>query len=449
MSKPSINSDYYFNAAILGTVRKLFPTVSEAFLCWPVNEEDIPPNFSRTRSRGRHSPGDGNYWCSTVYYSDDISGYFSGRSFYATSITTKEDRNVNNSSSVTWSHEGCTYTTYYTFRSGGNRWWTQVTIQQYVRPRYEQGSGRLYWTVIRNEGAVSGYRKWDTAYSAAILSTPSTHSTYWVRYLDLSKCTPTPEPDREDRHVPDVIQSGAMPNLDAYLNQAYIEAFKSLPAIETNNIANLMQLFGGLASLVSSITTSNFRLTEIGSLSDAWLGYRYSYSTTKSDIEELVGYVDRMRTFSSLNVVTGHGSFSIPGPDGNGRYTIRCSCQVHVDDYLGIYNFAEKYGIALDAYNAWDLIPYSFIFDWFFHLGDLLEKSRSRNYALRLSPSVVWFSITHDFVNVHGNRQSDYYRWHCHDLSFMTSLPSSLFETRQASTSTWLKRGADAIALLL
>jgi hypothetical protein len=251
---------------------------------------------------------------------------------------------------------------------------------------------------------------------------------------------PLLKPEIEETYMVQSIQEGTVPNLGAYMNDAYMEAFNSLPQIKTNNIANLYTIFGGLKSL---LTRNGLIYEGIGSLRDAWLGYRYGYQTTKADINEIAQYVDRMRNVRNLSQVTGHGvkHYTL----GDKDYTFRCALCVSVDDYLGIYNEIERFGLALDGYNAWDLIPYSFVIDWFLHIGDLLEQGRSREYAMRLSSSTAWFSTTRKFKNKYGYEQTEYFRYR--SAVDLAQYPASMLGTASAKESTWVKRGVDAVCL--
>jgi hypothetical protein len=216
-----------------------------------------------------------------------------------------------------------------------------------------------------------------------------------------------------------------------------------MPAITTDNIANLQQLFQLLKGIVQAVRGRSLAL---GSAKDIWLGYRYSYETTKADINELALYCDRMRNLSGRDSITGHGYFE--EYIGGDRFQFRCSIQAHMDDVIGIKSFVESVGLALDGYNSWDLIPYSFIVDWFLHIGDMLETARDRNYAMRLSPSVTWYSITHDYDLQDGTHICDYYRWHGANDMVDAMLPASILNHKSSSGETWVKRATDALCLI-
>lgn len=400
--------------------------------------EDLPTS-QRWRSRGRHDPGSGDYSCTTVSNPGGLAGMWRGNDLYlSTYPLAYED--------FGW---------YRVYRQFSGKTWEQTRIlHEYghtyceyrfmVLNRVENGTA-YYGCWIYNGVIANGYIDYDRARQMCnAASWYAQDGTAISRRISPTEFRPAfSDLGKDNTFLPDLVQAG-MPNLGAHLNSAYVDAYQSLPAITTNNIQNLLQVFSSLAKLV---TGGVGKYEGFGTLSDAWLGYRYSYSTTKSDIEELAMYVDRMRNFRSLNKVRGHGQYKVESEDST--WLIKCSLECSVDDYLGCYTDMERLGLALDGYNTWDLIPYSFILDWFFRIGDLLEIARSRNYAMKLSPSAVWFSVTHDFTNSLGYHQCDYYRWKQSSMDFVSTLPSSYLTDGSKSLSTWVKRGADALALLL
>lgn len=49
--------------------------------------------------------------------------------------------------------------------------------------------------------------------------------------------------------------------------------------------------------------------------------------------------------------------------------------------------------IKFDLTDAWDLVPYSFVVDWFFGVGDALEKFQTNERMSRLDVSNIWHTI--------------------------------------------------------
>lgn len=64
--------------------------------------------------------------------------------------------------------------------------------------------------------------------------------------------------------------------------------------------------------------------------------------------------------------------------------------------FTGINALAENLrqrNIKFDLTDAWDLVPYSFVVDWFFGVGDALEKFQTNERMSRLDVSNIWHTI--------------------------------------------------------
>lgn len=436
-----------WSSFVLSTAKATDPSITYVVLGkLSPTEQSASPSI-RVRSRDRHSPGSGNYFCSHVTAVNECCGYKVGSTLYACSIATDwvlVSGNTRNQRRIKYDQSTLRAETYYVYPSGGS-WFTSYTLRVLSNPTFR--SNRWYWHNTQWQSVSYGwFVPLETMMNRAMSSTPSTWENNFYDIANVDTSNVIGSPTFEQRYLADSIDGGLFPNLDCYLNDAYLNAFKSLPSIETNNIQNLAMIVGILGAIVkTALNPSEGIVDSVGTIGDAWLGFRYGFNTTKSDIQELCGYVDRMRNLQSFDEVRSHGYTS--WDTDSGHYNLHCSITVHPQDVLNIYSTIERFGLALDGYNLWDLIPYSFIVDWFLHLGDLLQDARSRQYAMRLHPSACWYSITHTFTNIHGCNQCDYYRWEgSADLS-SAMLPASMLNEGGARGSTWLMRGADALAI--
>lgn len=407
-----------------------------------IADADVPSSM-RWRSRGRHDPGSGNYSCTTVRFPGDISGFRIGNDIYLTYLPLVVIPYYGGYQirSLSKRHVEVTTVEHGSWGWGGVNHFTTINYHYYELDHID---GRFAYF-----NSWSYYKRFEgswidplTVRSVAVQEATYSEGGYsWARMTTQDALRPLTKLERDQVYLSDSVE--IHPNWNVHLNSAYLDAFSSLPAITTNNIQNLLMVFGALKNL---LTGNIGRLDSVGTIQDAWMGYRYGYSTSASDIRELASYVDRMRTFRKLSGVRGHGQYKWGSEDN--QWLIKCSIECTSADYLNCYTDIERLGLALDGYNTWDMIPYSFIVDWFLRIGDLLEDARTRNYALKLTPSAVWFSVTHDYTNSAGCHQCDFYRWRARDLTFANTLPSSYLSDASASKSTWVKRGADAIALL-
>lgn len=65
---------------------------------------------------------------------------------------------------------------------------------------------------------------------------------------------------------------------------------------------------------------------------------------------------------------------------------------------LRIDGYAQSFGLYDVAGAAWDLIPYSFVYDWFCNLGDVLKSLQA--YVL-VEDRIGWASLKQEYVVVH------------------------------------------------
>lgn len=217
--------------------------------------------------------------------------------------------------------------------------------------------------------------------------------------------------------------------IETGLASAFVDACDKLPSSSgMNNIANV-------ADIISSLKSMSKGLTKVGSAADAWLAYRYSYSTTKSDIIALDEFAHRLSALPSA--IKSNGYYK------DGEWEYRVAIEVASPYLASLVSFGEKWGLALDAVNAWDLIPYSFIVDWFLPVSELLERWQSQNFAMQLQQT-SWCSVRHEYVNEFGFNEIDYSRFLYDPHARFASVSRTSYGPK---TSTIVKRAIDVLAL--
>jgi hypothetical protein len=120
---------------------------------------------------------------------------------------------------------------------------------------------------------------------------------------------------------------------------------------------------------------------------NAWLELQYGWTPALADVENaatlLAEKLETKRDFSTIRVKTKAGrqfivqeKYSNPTPfnaltkriyevDHSARYVWRLR--------LGLLNIPGQLGLLNPALIAWELVPFSFVADWFFPVGDWLE----------------------------------------------------------------------------
>ena len=221
--------------------------------------------------------------------------------------------------------------------------------------------------------------------------------------------------------------TGGLPKrYDALWTAAYVDAVDRLPDSDTNSIANIVELLSSINKLRKG------KLDSPKTWKDLWLSYRYSYCTTKSDIE---AYAELTRRLCALSKHDAISSFGFCESEG---ITCRSSIKVLVSDiFPDLSSFAEKYGLTLSNANIWDMVPYSFIADWFLHIGDIISWCETRNWAITLPVQESWVSFSTSYDN-----QSVYFR-----VDGRPSLKMPYVNYKQSSGKTIAMRILDTIAL--
>lgn len=166
---------------------------------------------------------------------------------------------------------------------------------------------------------------------------------------------------------------------------AYTEACKDLPQAATNVAANVLEA----ASLLTSLVTGDI-LEEVPKRArDAWLAYRYAYTTTKLDVREFQSTFARLDALSQSQTVAVYGSYT------RGDITYRVGFDIDTAQVIprDVSTTLQKFGLELNALNVWDMIPYSFVVDWFLPISDLIEYFQDLD-ACRYEPQDLWFSLT-------------------------------------------------------
>lgn len=227
--------------------------------------------------------------------------------------------------------------------------------------------------------------------------------------------------------------TGDMPGIYRELGgEAYYTACEGLPKSFNNSIANILEL----ASTLADVLHGNFGKLIPRNPRDAWLFYRYQYTTTKLDISE---YAELTRNLAAVAAMDSIRSDGVAKKDG-----ITCHCYVEVDpgDIIPeeTRSWLKSYGVKLTAYDVWDMIPFSFVADWFLHIGDFLETMERENWAYSLTIKDAWTS----YKTYGPGTQTTYLRVPGY---FRAKCPFLSYSSTSASGKTIVKRFADTIAL--
>lgn len=451
---------------------------------WPIvvdddgHAQELMPEKLNQRSRGRHDPGSGpliNRWVfsdqgpEAHWLNGDVSpGCFS---WDVSLIDGSDPRNDHYRASYRagWPN----FMQYQIWHSNAGDPYYYVTFQGYnlVNPDEWPGRYRVYASceyrsdsrsfIDRYYGGVEGSEAAAQSYLNDLITEYNmgygSVRPYWYRrsvmvwdkgFLRFDHGR-EPKFSNSPNYFPDEIELnvGNGKGVNSLIANAYVDACNSLPdASGMSNAVNAIQLATAGVSLLRGVISR-----DLGSLSkseltlrtakDAWLAYRYSYGTTKADITEAANLLSRASDLLFTDRVRCNGTAFHTAKDGS-QYTARCAIQLEKSTLSSLKSTIEKYGLQLDGYAMWDLVPYSFVVDWFLGVGDALEFGRRTNFARRVNTKLCWCSIERKFVNEFGFEELFYYRWlgqpDCSAATIVHHDPSG---------ATIVKRALDAYAL--
>lgn len=234
--------------------------------------------------------------------------------------------------------------------------------------------------------------------------------------------------------------------LDYACQHAIKEACESLPRLSDNSISNLIELVGFVKGIVV-----DHKIEMPKSLADAWLAYRYQYSTTKLDIEDAIKFVHRHMDLGTLDrQIVGRSTFNFDYKD----VPITCRAQLestpkHISKFKDIWRALATYGLTPDFYVIWDMIPYSFMVDWFLPVSDIASVWDAN--ALYFSGE--YYDLSNLCYSLKYVRELNGYNVQCY-TRWAGSVPSSLnsvywYDAPSVSSKTVGKRVLDAASIFI
>lgn len=195
---------------------------------------------------------------------------------------------------------------------------------------------------------------------------------------------------------------------------AYLSCLQSMPRLNENSISNLIELVGFVKALVV-----DKRIDIPKSLQSAWLSYRYQYQTTKMDADQAIKFVKRFTDLNGLpQGMSCHGEHRILYKYKDQDVSVTCRCRAdllskELTSFHEIWRALYTYGLQPNFYVIWDMIPYSFVVDWFIPVGNLAAVIDARNQysGTNYAISNIVYSISYDVVDTVGNVYRQYARW--------------------------------------
>jgi hypothetical protein len=231
---------------------------------------------------------------------------------------------------------------------------------------------------------------------------------------------------------------------------AYRNAIDALDTGTVNSLENLLGLASSIGSLTRLIrskpsvsldpdgegTSLITALRASGKLDprNIWLMYRYQMMTSIMDLDEYKVMLQRLGDLAwAGEKIHTSGYFS----DETGSYKAELTVNTDLILPSNSIEFLAATGFAPTASNLWDLVPYSFVVDWFFHINKIIEWADSYYKMLTVPVKDVWFTYKSADQN-----QYIFYRVN----GRLLDIPPA-YIVKQASEKTIKMRVADTLSL--
>jgi hypothetical protein len=158
-----------------------------------------------------------------------------------------------------------------------------------------------------------------------------------------------------------------------YAGNASLNAANGFDAIKSNVIANVTELpevGSTIPNIISDIKSPSAR-----SAADAWLNYRYGDRLTYGDLQQMASSLREQYEVLSKDIVRKkYGAASHQRQFHDCSQTISYSCEIIARnggvDLESTLRRIDELGSLPNVARAWDLVPYSFVVDWFLNVSE-------------------------------------------------------------------------------
>lgn len=189
---------------------------------------------------------------------------------------------------------------------------------------------------------------------------------------------------------------------------AYVTACSQIPSITVNAIEGVLECIDTLRWLYTLANDPIHGLRALVAESqqnpgDLWLSYRYQFTTTRLDLREIKRGYNAILKLKSLT----QDEYSVVGRAADGPISVGAKVTFKICDLVpqSYEELLRQYGMVPSAADMWDIIPLSFVVDWFAQIGGILENFGNFSNSLRLRPSAIWYTVK---TNYQG--QSTFFR---------------------------------------
>jgi hypothetical protein len=211
----------------------------------------------------------------------------------------------------------------------------------------------------------------------------------------------------------------------------------------------------GLELLRGKDLTSRQVISGVG---NSWLFYRYCILTTKMDLDELTSgsYDQLIHETKKLSErewqhVHATGPCAIYQANGTlhltGKHSFSTWAQPDITNSVQ-QAFVDNQAIGLlTVSNLWDIVPFSFVVDWFFHVGDFLSKLDAK---MGIDAARYQFDVSIDSYTFESDSEVGHMKFYKRSVSpGCRSYSLDVSNSHSTKTGTWVKRFGDSVAMLV
>lgn len=170
------------------------------------------------------------------------------------------------------------------------------------------------------------------------------------------------------------------------MRDARTYAISDVKALDSNWIENLAQVRGTMGVVTPLLTgfaawkTGDMRLAR-KALQEAYLTYCYTVAPSLRDSKDLrdnfprtIANITKYRYSNERRRGAVHETFPIFGVSALSSYYCTYHFVLKDDSFSTIWNALERLNLDPSEANLWDLVPFSFVVDWFAGVGQALER---------------------------------------------------------------------------
>lgn len=268
-------------------------------------------------------------------------------------------------------------------------------------------------------------------------------------------------------------------DVSVIMSDLFRECCNGIAPVDTNNIANVIELIqclkgiSGIAKTLASRKSALARFfdpkkvlqyldsdvvprkiihpgVDAKKAANAWLAYRYAYCTTKSDYETLHSHLSSSwKAFQNWNKQSTY-CMHATGASESTVYNMTVRMSPHCwNDVETLWVKSKLLGLQLNAVNVWDLVPFSFVVDWFLPIEDLLsvaDDAATFNETHFVFHSIVFSGKTTKTINTPcGSLHCTYYNRY----SLLHPPALQYADEDDPSTKTKVFRAMDGVSLVV